>query len=133
MPVLPGCKDQVRDDFPRSRFIGHFNLMDPRYSQSVFMATYDMDRNTLGISGIIVYRMGDPVYAFDQMCPYEKRPTCLVSVDIENDPTIAECKCCGSRFLIASETGSLIEGPATRGLQTYHAKEDWPYLVITSY
>jgi nitrite reductase/ring-hydroxylating ferredoxin subunit len=131
--VLPGCKDQVRDEFPRSQFIGYFDLRDPRYSTQVFTARRDMDGHYVGISGIIVYNQ-DPntAYAFDQMCPHEKKTSCSVSVAPDNS-SIAECSCCGSQFLIASENGDVIEGPAARGLQTYRARVDGHLLVVRSY
>jgi len=126
--ALPGCKDE----FPRRRFLGYFDLRDPRYSTQVFTAKHDMDGNYVGINGIIVYNQDQQnIYAFDQMCPYEKKTSCSVSVDPQNS-SIAECNCCGSRFLIASESGDVIEGPATRGLQTYRARVDQQILVVSS-
>ncbi len=118
--LLTGCDDQVRDEFPRTNFTGYFNLNYPEYSGTVFTARYDMDGNRVGISGIIVYKISsDQYYAFERMCPHETSPSCRVHVDPEENTDIAECECCGSKFLVASEYGELIEGKAKRGLKTY--------------
>jgi Rieske Fe-S protein len=113
------CGDAVRDDFPRRNFIGYFDLRYSEYSKNVFTARRDMDGNLVGNNGIVVYRLGDVFYAFDLMCPHEKTMGCSVQVDVEDDPNFAECECCGSVFLIASENGNLVEGPAKQGLHSY--------------
>lgn len=130
--IFPACNDHVRDEFPRRRFIGFFDVRDPRYSKNVFTATRDIDANYVGINGIVVYKSGDQYYAFDLMCPHEKSHTCSIKVD-EEEPNIAECQCCGSKFLIASETGDRIEGPTKRGLHPYNAKMEDNMLVVSSY
>ena len=118
--LLTGCGDQVRDEFPRTSFVGYFNLNYPEYSGTVFTAQRDMDGRKVGISGIIVYQISsDQYFAFERMCPHETRPNCKVHVNPEEDANIAECECCGSRFLLASEYGEVIEGKATRGLKRY--------------
>ncbi len=113
------CGDAVRDDFPRRTFIGYFDLRYSEYSENVFTARRDMDGTLVGNNGIIVYRQGDVFYAFDLMCPHEKSMGCSVHVDLEDDPTLAECECCGSVFLIASEYGDVMDGPAKQGLHSY--------------
>lgn len=113
------CGDAVRDDFPRRTFIGYFDLRYSEYSENVFTARRDMDGTLVGNNGIVVYRQGDVFYAFDLMCPHEKSMGCSVRVDVEDDPTLAECECCGSVFLLASEYGDVMEGPSKRGLHSY--------------
>ena len=113
------CGDAVRDEFPKSQFVGYFNLNYPEYSESVFTAARDMDGRRVGVNGLVIYNAGANYYAFDLMCPHEKKVSCSVKVDIENDPSVAECECCGSQFLIASPYGEVIEGPAKQGLHPY--------------
>ncbi|MFO8000348.1 MAG: Rieske 2Fe-2S domain-containing protein [Marinilabilia sp.] len=122
--VFPRCGDQVRDEFPRTDFVGYFDLNYSSYAKDVFTAEEDMDRHQVGINGIIVYRSSDQFFAFEKMCPYETKPSCSVQVNEEEETSVAECECCGSRFLIASETGDIIEGPAKRSLKTYRTAFD---------
>jgi nitrite reductase/ring-hydroxylating ferredoxin subunit len=91
-----------------------------------------MDGNLVGINGIIVYRAGDQFYAFERMCPYEKETSCSVMIPSDDDPTIANCECCNSQFLVVDPDGSVIEGPATWGLKRYNARLQGHMLVITS-
>lgn len=113
------CGDAVRDDFPRRNFTGYFDLRYSEYSEMVFTARRDMDGSLVGNNGIIVYNQGGTFYAFDLMCPHEKSMGCNVSVDVEDDPTLAECECCGSVFLLVTEYGEVMEGPAKTGLHPY--------------
>ncbi|MBZ4675599.1 MAG: hypothetical protein JG782_218 [Anaerophaga sp.] len=126
-----GCGE--KDDFPQRQFTGYFDLTNPRYSKTVFTARRDMDGSYVGINGIVVYNMGGTYYAFDLMCPYEKKPTCSVNVDVEEDTEFAVCECCHSKFLIASPQGDVVDGPAGRGLQRYNTSVTTDgYLVVTS-
>ncbi|MFW6043650.1 MAG: Rieske 2Fe-2S domain-containing protein [Marinilabiliaceae bacterium] len=124
--LLTGCGDQVRDEFPQTSFVGYFNLNHSEYSGTVFTAQRDRDGNRVGISGIIVYQnSADEYYAFERMCPHEKKHNCKVHIDPDEDTNIAECKCCGSRFLIANENGEVIEGKAPPpGLKRYRTAFD---------
>ncbi|PWE00973.1 Rieske (2Fe-2S) protein [Marinilabilia rubra] len=130
--ALESCGDAVRDEFPKSRFIGYFNLNYPEYSKSVFTATRDMDGRRVGVNGLVIYNAGATYYAFDLMCPYEKEISCSVTVDIEEDPSIAECECCGSKFLIASPNGELIEGPARQSLHSYQTGVTQDNILVVS-
>jgi len=126
-----GCGE--KDDFPQRQFTGYFDLTDPRYSKTVFTAIRDMDGHDVGINGIVVYNMGGTYYAFDLMCPHEKKPTCSVRVKAEEDTDFAVCECCNSKFLIASPWGEVVDGPAGRGLQRYNTSVTSDgYLVVTS-
>ncbi|MGM0375430.1 MAG: Rieske (2Fe-2S) protein, partial [Bacteroidota bacterium] len=76
---LTSCQNQVRDEFPRTSFVGYFDLNYSEYSGTVFTAERDMDGNRVGISGIIVYKISsDQYYAFERMCPHETQPSCKV-------------------------------------------------------
>ncbi len=119
--VFNSCGDAERDEFPRRNFSGFFDLRFSEYSQNVFTARRDMDGNLVGVNGIVVYNSGDSYYAFDLMCPHEKSSGCSLTVDIENDPSIAVCQCCGSKFLLASPYGEILEGPAEQSLHVYDA------------
>jgi nitrite reductase/ring-hydroxylating ferredoxin subunit len=114
---LSSCGDLVKDDFPKRQFVGYFNLNLPGYSQQVFTAKQDIDGFYVGLNGIVVYNSGENYYAFDLMCPHEKT-SCSIKVS-SDDPSIAECECCGSRFLIASPFGDVVEGPARQSLHVY--------------
>jgi nitrite reductase/ring-hydroxylating ferredoxin subunit len=119
IPLLSSCGDAVKDDFPKRQFVGYFNLNSPEYSQQVFSAKHDRQGSYVGVNGIVVYNSGGTYYAFDLMCPHEKSTSCSLKIFPEDDPTIAECECCGSRFLLASPTGEVVEGPAGQGLHSY--------------
>ena len=125
-----GCGEE--DNFPERQFIGYFDLTNPLYSQNtVFTARRDSYGTYLGINGIVVYKLGSDYYAFDLMCPYEQSETCSVVVDPE-DPSFAVCECCGSRFLLSSPYGDLVEGPAPYGLRRYSTSVSQNILVVTS-
>ncbi len=117
--TLSSCSDAVRDDFPQRNFVGYFDLRFSEYAQNVFTARRDMDGNLVGVNGIVVYNQGGTYYAFDLMCPHEKSTGCSLTVDMENNPSIAVCECCGSQFLLASPYGEVLDGPASQGLHVY--------------
>lgn len=83
-----------------------------------------------GSKGIIIYRIGinvngsDPsndFIVFDRNCTYEPlNANAIVSVQ-SNNTTVIDSSC-GSRFYIS--TGSVINGPATLQLKTYHYSYD---------
>lgn len=129
---VSGCSDAVRDEFPRRQFIAYFNLNYPEYSKSVFTATRDMDGRPAGVNGLIIYNTGADIYAFDLMCPYEKKPSCSLKVDVQEEPSIAECECCGSQFLIASPYGEVIKGPAKQGLHSYKTGVSQDNILVVS-
>lgn len=128
--LLSGCGDS--NDFPERQFIGYIDLTDPNYSQkSIFIVRRDSYGNYLGINGVVVYKQGNQYYAFDIMCPYEKKETCSIEIDSDEE-TIVTCKCCGSTFLVASPDGDLISGPAPHGLKKYNTKVVQNTLIINS-
>jgi 3-phenylpropionate/trans-cinnamate dioxygenase ferredoxin component len=68
---------------------------------------------------ISVARVGDRLYAFDDICTCADEG-CPLSGGLLAGTTIT-CQCHGSRFDVA--TGAVIEGPATKALEVYEVQE----------
>jgi 3-phenylpropionate/trans-cinnamate dioxygenase ferredoxin component len=68
---------------------------------------------------ISVARVGDRLYAFDDLCTCAEQ-RCPLSGGLLTGTTIM-CQCHGSRFDIA--TGAVVNGPATEALNVYEAQE----------
>ena len=68
---------------------------------------------------ISIARVGDRLYAFDDLCTCADRP-CPLSGGLLTGTTIM-CQCHGSRFDIT--TGAVINGPATEALHVYEVHE----------
>ncbi len=81
-----------------------------------FVVPYYLDDRKLRVS---IARVGDRLYAFDDLCPCGDR-SCPLSGGRLTGTTIM-CQCHGSRFDIA--TGAVIKGPATGALNVYEVQE----------
>ena len=81
-----------------------------------FVVPYYLDDRKLRIS---VARVGDHLYAFDDLCTCADR-ACPLSGGLLTGTTIM-CQCHGSRFNIVS--GAVVNGPATDPLNIYEARE----------
>jgi 3-phenylpropionate/trans-cinnamate dioxygenase ferredoxin subunit len=68
---------------------------------------------------ISIARVGDHLYAFDDLCTCTDEP-CPLSGGLLAGTTVM-CQCHGSRFDIA--TGAVINGPATDALHVYEVRE----------
>ena len=68
---------------------------------------------------ISVARVGDRLYAFDDLCTCAGQP-CPLSGGLLTGTTIM-CQCHGSRFDIA--TGAVVNGPATAPLNVYEVQD----------
>jgi nitrite reductase/ring-hydroxylating ferredoxin subunit len=68
---------------------------------------------------ISVARVGDELYAFDDMCTCADQG-CPLSGGLLTETTLM-CQCHGSRFDVT--TGAVVNGPATAALVTYEVKE----------
>ena len=68
---------------------------------------------------ISVARVGDRLYAFDDLCTCAQ-PACPLSGGLLTGTTVM-CQCHGSRFDIAS--GAVTSGPATQPLRVYEVQE----------
>ena len=81
-----------------------------------FVVPYYLDDRKLRIS---VARVGDRLYAFDDLCTCTDE-ACPLSGGLLTETTIM-CQCHGSRFDIT--TGAVTGGPATEALNTYEVQE----------
>jgi len=81
-----------------------------------FVVPYYLDDRKLRVS---VARVGDHLYAFDDLCPCADS-ACPLSGGLLTGTTIM-CQCHGSRFNIVS--GAVVNGPATDPLNVYEARE----------
>jgi len=81
-----------------------------------FAVPYYLDDRKLRVS---VARVGDHLYAFDDLCTCADR-ACPLSGGLLTGTTIM-CQCHGSRFNIVS--GAVVNGPATDPLNVYEARE----------
>ena len=70
----------------------------------------------IGFGGVIVtcFSYGE-WYAYDAACTYEVSPNCTV----KEDGGIAECPCCGSRYVLIGG-GYTVKAPASVPLKQYH-------------
>jgi 3-phenylpropionate/trans-cinnamate dioxygenase ferredoxin component len=81
-----------------------------------FVVPYYLDDRKLRIS---IARVGDRLYAFDDLCTCADR-SCPLSGGRLTGTTIM-CQCHGSQFDITS--GAVIKGPATEALKVYEVQE----------
>jgi 3-phenylpropionate/trans-cinnamate dioxygenase ferredoxin component len=81
-----------------------------------FVVPYYLDDLKRRIS---VARVGDRLYAFDDLCTCAER-ACPLSGGLLTGKTLM-CQCHGSRFDIT--TGAVIDGPATDALTIYEVQE----------
>ncbi|WP_158522794.1 Rieske (2Fe-2S) protein [Geofilum rhodophaeum] len=125
---LFGCKKEEHP-VPNYRFTAYVDLMLPDYNQQVFTLRTDSYGARVGVAGVIVYRLAmDEYYAFERYCPHDKDPQCAVAPD--EDPTLAVCPCCGSKFLLLSEIGDVVEGPSAYSLKRYKTRVEGSTLII---
>ena len=68
---------------------------------------------------ISIARVGDRLYAFDDLCTCSDEP-CPLSSGLLTETTVM-CQCHGSRFDIA--TGAVVNGPAVYELKVYEVQE----------
>ncbi|MBN2166499.1 MAG: Rieske 2Fe-2S domain-containing protein [Marinilabiliaceae bacterium] len=125
--ILISCGDE-EEIIPNVKFSGKIYI--PGLYENPAIIKYDVNRYQLGIKGIIIYKIDyNHFLAFDLMCPHEKSITCLVK---NNGDVICTCPCCNSKFLIATEGGGLIEGPAQWPLKTYNTTVNGDYLIVSN-
>jgi nitrite reductase/ring-hydroxylating ferredoxin subunit len=82
-----------------------------------FVVPYYLEDRKLRIS---VARVGDRLYAFDDLCTCSADRACPLSGGLLVGTTLM-CQCHGSRFDVA--TGAVLNGPATTALQGYEVRE----------
>jgi len=69
---------------------------------------------------IAIARVGDRLYAFDDLCTCTEEEACPLSGGLLTGTTVM-CQCHGSRFDIT--TGAVLSGPATEPLRRYEVHE----------
>jgi 3-phenylpropionate/trans-cinnamate dioxygenase ferredoxin component len=93
--------------------IGNFQTVGPGHAiPNDFVVPYYLDDRKIRIS---VARVGDHLYAFDDLCTCADQP-CPLSGGLLAG-TMITCQCHGSRFDIT--TGAVVNGPATQALNVY--------------
>jgi 3-phenylpropionate/trans-cinnamate dioxygenase ferredoxin component len=96
---------------------GAFHTLGPGHAiADDFVVPYYLADRKLRVS---VARVGDRLYAFDDLCTCTDQP-CPLSGGLLSGTTIM-CQCHGSRFDI--ETGAVIAGPATEALDIHEVHE----------
>jgi 3-phenylpropionate/trans-cinnamate dioxygenase ferredoxin component len=80
-----------------------------------FVVPYYLDDIKRRIS---VARVGDQLYAFDDLCTCADAP-CPLSGGLLTGTTLM-CQCHGSRFDVT--TGAVVNGPATKALEVYEVE-----------
>lgn len=79
--------------------------------------------------GVIIYRdVAGEFHAYDRLCMYGKNDS-PCAVELSSDASIAECPCCGSRYILSSE-GDPISGPAEAPLLQYKTNFDGNKLTV---
>lgn len=84
---------------------------------SDFVVPYYLEDRQRRIS---IARVGDRLYAFDDLCPCTTTQACPLSGGLLTGPALM-CQCHGSRFDLA--TGAVLNGPATVALTMYAVRE----------
>lgn len=75
-----------------------------------------------GVKGIIVYRKSiDEFTASERSCPFDPLVNDAI-IEIDTSQVIGVDRHCGSKFSFAD--GSIIQGPASRGLKQYTCEYD---------
>lgn len=131
--TLFACKDDTENIIPDVSFSARINLDDPEYAGSnTFIVRPGGLNPRVGINGVVVYRLSmDEYYAFDLMCTHDHENKGYFYVErIPDEDFIVRCPECGSEFLIATEYGSVTEGPATWSLKAYKTSVKGNYLHI---
>jgi nitrite reductase/ring-hydroxylating ferredoxin subunit len=78
------------------------------------------EKNEVQVNGkaILLINNGGRFFAIDALCPHKKLPLSRGHVD----GTVITCAFHGSKFNLAD--GSVVNGPATEPVATYHVKVD---------
>lgn len=85
---------------------------------------------TGGYHGIIIYhRTQNDYVAYERACTHDPLEDCA-RVEVDESNTLAECPCCGSRFLLLD--GSPFDGPAILSLKEYRTNFDGKYLYVSN-
>lgn len=83
-----------------------------------------------GLGGVLVYHSVDGYFAYDLSCPNETQAS--VRVEMDENGINAVCPKCGSTYNVFEGYGSLVEGPATRGLKQYQTALSGTKLYVTN-
>lgn len=112
---MGSCKKDRQDGVPLVGVDIEVNVTLPSYL--ALMTPGGWAYLTGGSNGILVYRNIDDFVAYDRHCPHRPEDLCRVHME-DSGIILADTTCCHSRFSVLD--GSLLEGPARRGLQRYN-------------
>ncbi len=120
--IIMGCN---RDDkLNYSSYVNfQVNLNEARYSElqtynNAMVVREDVYGANQTAYGVILYRgASGEFWAFDRLCLYHDDNSC--AVELTSDPSIAECPCCETRYILSSE-GDPISGPSETPLLQYN-------------
>ncbi|MDP2335039.1 MAG: hypothetical protein Q8N05_01045 [Bacteroidota bacterium] len=114
---INGCKDDYVSVVPYVYV--DMNINPISYIDNIPGAFYYFANK--GYGGIILLydqtENSNPFLAFDAACTYETSSTCRVVP--EESGFLANCPCCGSKFMLLGGNGSPINGPAIEPLKQY--------------
>ncbi|MCG8580429.1 MAG: Rieske 2Fe-2S domain-containing protein [Bacteroidales bacterium] len=121
IPLLTINCSKDSDIIPNVRFIATVDIV-PQYSgKSLFIIMPDGRNQIVGVNGVVVWNNGgDTYYAFDRTCTHSHDNGELHFVEIiEDGNPIVRCPECESEYLVATEYGDIVKGPAVHALKAY--------------
>ncbi|MFZ5999073.1 MAG: Rieske (2Fe-2S) protein [Bacteroidota bacterium] len=124
------CEPQLIDDpIPVTSFTDEvINLLLPDYN-SLRVDGGFKEINTIGLRGVIVYRVSSTVYrAYERNCSFHPNDACA-TVNVHQSRLYLTDPCCGSSFEF--EEGNPTGGPAWRPLRQYRTQLSGSTLTIS--
>jgi nitrite reductase/ring-hydroxylating ferredoxin subunit len=119
--ILFSCKENTEENPVPSAYVNFsLYLNDPEYQELKIPGNFVFVRS--GSVNVVIYRISnDEFVAFDRMCTYEAKETCLVVSD--SSSAIVKCSCCNSKFILVDGT-PLANQSAVHSLRPYNVTYD---------